>query len=93
MPRARAKVACHSCEAIKVSPHGGDIHCSPECRKQAEAIRVVMADTLDFHGFTPVAAVPNLFVKDGVHISIEEALREGIEKTLARHKEAVAAYS
>lgn len=44
-----------------------------------------LADT----GFIQVKEIPNLWVKDGVHVSIDEVMREGLHPTLARHQQAV----
>jgi len=34
---------------------------------------------LSAKGFTQVSEVPNLWAKDGVHISIDQVMREGLE--------------
>lgn len=45
--------------------------------------------SLEAVGFTQVSDVPNLWVKDAVHISLEQVMREGLDETLARHREVV----
>ena len=81
-------VRCLHCGRPKVSKLGGDLTCSPDCRKAFEARRVSAEAALRDNGFTQYPEIPNLWAKDGVHLSIDQVIREGIEKALARHSDA-----
>jgi hypothetical protein len=83
---ARAKVFCHGCEKATISHQGGDVFCSDECRKQHAAAKLMFEAVLKDTGFVQSKDVPNLWARDGVHISIEEVMRSGIKETLARHQ-------
>lgn len=71
-------------------PHvpGADLYCSGDCRKEHEAALAEAAKVLLSEGFSRVKATPNLFHRDGVAISIEQVMDEGIESTLAAHDRA-----
>lgn len=82
---------CHHCRRRKASPHGGDVTCSPACRRGLAKARQEAEGKLSQLGFMQVAHVLNLWEKGGVHISLDQVIREGIDTTLARHTEARAA--
>jgi hypothetical protein len=81
-------VLCHHCRRRKVSPHGGDATCSPACRRGLAKSRQEAEGKLTQLGFTQVARVLNLWEKGGVHISLDQVIREGIDPTIARHSAA-----
>lgn len=87
MPRP---VLCHFCHLRKVSVHGGDLHCSVACRKNAAAVKQEAEVKLASNGFTRHERVLNLWEKNGAHISIDQVIREGLAPTLGRHAAAVA---
>lgn len=89
MAKARAKLSCHSCGRLHRSDHGGDLHCSAECRDQAAKDRAAVEQELIAAGFTRHAEIPNLWEKAGVHISMDQVIREGFEETLAQHAAAI----
>jgi hypothetical protein len=67
------------------------LHCSEECASQHRADQAVSEEALRNAGFHQVESIPNLWELDGVHISIEKVMREGLDQTLAEHREAVEA--
>lgn len=80
---------CHGCGASFQNRKGADLHCSKECEGQHQAAQSMFQKSLEAAGFTQVADVPNLWVKNEVHISLEQVMREGLDETLARHREVV----
>jgi hypothetical protein len=80
---------CHGCGAHFQNRKGADLHCSDECAGQHQAAQTMFQESLTKAGFVQVANVPNLWVKDAVHISMEQVMREGLDETLARHREVV----
>jgi len=83
------KLLCHGHAGHFSHRHGADIHCSKECEEQHHAVQQFLEKALRDTGFNQRKDVPNLWERDGVHISIEEVMREGLDPTLARHREAV----
>jgi hypothetical protein len=83
-------VRCLHCGRSKVSKLGGDLTCSPDCRKAWAARRTAAEAALRSNGFTQYPEISNLWAKDGVHLSIDQVIREGIETALARHSDATA---
>lgn len=80
---------CHHCGKPVPREHGGDLTCGPDCRSRFLSAREASSTELRALGFTEHAETPDLWGKDGVHISIDQVIREGLEETLARHAEAV----
>lgn len=87
---ARQSLHCHGHAGLFPHRHGAGIHCSPECEAQHRADQLAAEAELQKAGFTQSKEIPNLWELNGVHISIEEVLREGMDKTLALHRAAVA---
>ena len=88
MPRP---LQCHGHGGDFVHRRGADLHCSHECAEQHRAAQLIFEQVLRDTGFSQVKEVPNLWQREGVHLSIEEVMREGIDPTLARHRAAVEA--
>ncbi len=86
MSKRRARLICHHCGRPHDNRLGGDITCSPECRERFAKAQKAAAEKLTAAGFVQNAEIPNLWAKNGVHISIEQVIREGFEKTVAAHK-------
>lgn len=84
---------CHSCGAIKAIAPGADLHCDQQCREDYATAVEQAAIALTAEGFSRDTAIPNLFVKGGVAVSLEQVIREGLESTLAAHNTAVAILS
>lgn len=82
---------CHGHAGQFRHQHGADLHCSHECREQYRAAQLMFEEALRQAGFSQVKDVPNLWLKDGVHLSIDEVIREGMDQTLAKHRAAVEA--
>jgi hypothetical protein len=88
---ARRGLHCHGHGASFPHRAGADLHCSEECAGQHRAAESLFVKALQNAGFHQSEAVPNLWERDGVQISIEQVMREGMDETLARHRAAVAA--
>jgi len=83
-------LVCHHCGLPAVERrHGGDLTCSPDCQENFHKARAAAEDALRASGFTQHVDVPNLWGKDGVHLSIDQVIREGFEPSLALHGETV----
>ena len=87
---AKSKLLCHHCRRLFTTQHGGDLTCSPDCRAAFAQRREEAILSLRNSGFQPVAGFLNLWEKGGVHISLEQVIREGLVTTIERHAEAVA---
>lgn len=83
-------VRCHHCGGRKPSQHGGDLPCSQECRDGLTAAKAAAEKHLDICGFVRVPGILNLWEKGGVHISIDQVMREGLEETIQRHSDTLA---
>jgi hypothetical protein len=84
--------ACKSCGAIFQHRPGADLHCGDECRQDYELAIEQAISALRQEGFSRETEAPNLFVKDGVFVSIEQVIHEGFENALAAHARAVAVH-
>lgn len=82
-------ILCHGHGGKVHHRHGADLHCSPECAAQHRAAQQIFEQVLKDTGFRQVSDVPNLWQREGVHLSIEEVMREGLDSALARHRQAV----
>jgi hypothetical protein len=83
--------ACRHCgQFFPVTP-GADLHCSPKCARDYETAKIDTAALLVEQGFALHGEIPNLFVKDGVHVSLEQVMHEGFQRTLEAHSHALAA--
>lgn len=82
-------VLCHGHGGKVPHRRGADLHCSHECAEQHRAAQSIFEQVLKDTGFSQSKETPNLWQRDGVHLSIEEVMREGLDSTLARHREAV----
>jgi hypothetical protein len=80
---------CHGHGGKVSHRRGADLYCSKECAEQHRAAQSIFEQVLRDTGFSQMKDVPNLWERDGVHLSIDEVLREGLDSTLARHREAV----
>ena len=81
---------CHGHAGSFPHRRGVGLHCSKECEARHLTDKQIVEEQLKHAGFTQVKEVPNLWERDGVHLSIEEAMREGLDSTLARHQDVVA---
>jgi hypothetical protein len=84
-----AELKCHSCGRPHVSQLGGDLHCSPACQQAAADQVADVCKQMEACGFYP-GEVANLWEKGGIHISLEQVMREGLEATLQKHADALA---
>lgn len=85
----RNPLLCHGHAGEFQRGRGADLHCSTECAGQHKVAREMFEKALTDAGFNQVKEVPNLWEQNGVHISIEQVMREGMDETLARHRAAV----
>lgn len=83
-------VTCLQCRR-KLPIQYGDLFCSPKCRKENAAAKVEVEHTLALQGFEPVKGILNLWVKDGVHLTTDQVMHEGLAISTEKHAEAVAA--
>ena len=83
------RLFCHGHGGQFAHRRGADLHCSNECAGQHRAAQQLFERALSDAGFHQSQDVPNLWELDGVHISIEQVMREGMDQTLARHRAAV----
>jgi hypothetical protein len=83
-----ANKLCHGHAGPFTHTHGADLHCSSECAGQHRAAQQIFEKALTDAGFNQVKEIPNLWERDGVRISIEQVMREGMDETLARHRSA-----
>lgn len=81
---------CHHCGRLHVSNLGGDLYCSPACRDEFAKRYAESEAALMTCGFQPVAGILNLWEKGGVHISLDQVIREGLHQTIGRHADALA---
>ena len=86
---ARQALLCHGCGGSFPHRHGAGLFCSQECEEQHRAAQEIMEEALRAAGFNQSADVCNLWERDGVHISIEKVMREGLHQALAQHQRAV----
>ena len=61
------------------------MHCTPSCAHDYAAAMRDVAEQLTKEGFTPDEHTPNIWRKDGVGITLEEALNDGIEAVSEKH--------
>jgi hypothetical protein len=80
---------CHGCGGLFSHRHGAGLHCCNQCESQHVAVKEQTEEVLKQAGFHQNADVCNLWELNGVHISIEQVMREGMDETLARHRAAV----
>lgn len=80
---------CHGDGGLFPHRHGADLHCSEECAGQHRVAQTLFEQSLSHAGFHQVKEIPNLWERDGVHISIEKVMREGLDQTLAEHRAAL----
>jgi hypothetical protein len=86
-PALRPK--CRICQ--QPAPYG-DLHCGPGCAKLAAQLEAGLTAKLEAAGFARHAAIPNVYVKDGVGVTLEMVNHVGLAKALAQHGHAVAAH-
>lgn len=84
-------ILCHGHGGKVPHRRGADLHCSKECEAQHRAAQQLFEAALQDTGFSQVKETPNLWLKDGVHVSIEQVMREGFRQTLDQHRESVEA--
>jgi|SRR5579884_825969 len=84
---------CHGCGAIFPIAPGADLHCAHDCRTDYESAVDEAVKALTSEGFSRDTAAPNLFIKDGVAVSLEQVIREGFKRTLEAHNAAVAIHA
>lgn len=63
----------------------GNLYCSQACGKLKKATDQANADQLVKQGFSQDPDTPNIFVKDGVAVTLDHVAHIGITKTLSRH--------
>lgn len=83
------QLLCHGCGGLFFHRHGAGLHCLDQCEAQHVAVKKETEQALRKAGFNQSVDICNLWELDGVHISIEQVMREGMDETLARHRAAV----
>jgi hypothetical protein len=83
-------VMCHHCKRRRATRYGGDLYCRVSCQQAAAQAKQDAVAQLVAAGFTQVPRVLNLWVKNGVHLSIGRVLHEGFATAIARHSAAAA---
>lgn len=76
---------CHGCGSGFPHKPGADLFCSEKCRKRQEKKVQQTAATLAAKGFKRSSKAPNVFTKDGVSITLEQVLTNGLKETIAAH--------
>lgn len=84
---AAGKYRCHGCGAARLTTSShATLHCGAACASHRTAADEKHATELASAGFTRHADAPNLMVKGGFAVSLEQCWREGgTEKALAHH--------
>lgn len=88
----RAK-ACHYCgkhDTETVMQQNGGRFCSDGCAIAYQSDIEKAATSLAANGFERSPETPNLYTKDGVSLTVEEVMNEGLGSSLARHTAIVA---
>ena len=67
---------CHGHGGDFAHRRGADLNCSKECEAQLRAAQSIFEKVLEDTGFSRVQEVPNIWKREGVHLSIEEVMRE-----------------
>jgi hypothetical protein len=80
---------CHGCARAFHHRSGADLHCSKECEERHRADQQAMESALKNAGFHQLKEIPNLWERDGVHLSIEQVMRNGFDQSLAEHRRAI----
>jgi hypothetical protein len=82
---------CRNCGTKFAWSPGADLFCGDDCRADWDKCLKETEDQLVQAGFSRHAETPNLWIKDNVAISIEQAIHEGFEKAILAHQRAVTA--
>ncbi len=83
---AKAKPLCRTCG--KVSQYGA-LFCTEKCEAAHIKKRSAYVSRLEMEGFERDPAFSNLFVKDGIAVSLEKIEHAGMDQTLLEHGHAV----
>lgn len=86
----RRRLHCHGPGCGIAFPHksGAGLHCSARCEtNDANAMKRHERDLIA-RGFKKDEKAPNLFVKDGIGITLEMVKHMGIREVVACHKQA-----
>lgn len=81
----RQPLVCQQCGQKHQRVAGADLWCSAVCRNAAAVDRAIAEMQLEKAGFTRVASVFGLWVKNNVHITTDQVYTEGFEKAAAKH--------
>jgi hypothetical protein len=84
----RRVLLCAGCGDKFPHAHGADRFCDDDCREDHKAALAEAERAILSNGFSRDEATPNLFHKDGVAISIEQVMDEGMDNVLAAHDRA-----
>lgn len=84
----RRVLLCVGCRETFPHAPGADLFCGDDCRKEHKAALAEVEGDLLSKGFSRDKATPNLFHRDGVAVSIEQVMHEGMESVLAKHDRA-----
>ena len=86
MPKNRQPLRCAHCSAEFPRVACAGLFCGDDCQKEHEAQIAKAADDLKAQGFEPHPEVSNLWVKDGMAISVEHVKEIGIDEALKLHE-------
>jgi hypothetical protein len=86
------ELACRTCGRSFLHKPGAGLHCTTKCEENYADAIADAKQCLEAAGFVVSPAAPNLYVKNGVAVTIEQVIHEGLEETLAAHDAAVAAH-
>lgn len=71
----------------------GNLVCSAGCGAVAEKERATIEAALHAAGFLRDDAIPNIYRKDGVAVTVEHVTHVGMDRALAQHAAAAAKHA
>lgn len=81
----RKPLKCNHCGKRMSRVDGAGLHCGPDCAKEHfEKLAGAEAELL-MQGFVPADA-PNIYVKDGVALTLHEVKTHGMDQAIIRHQ-------
>jgi hypothetical protein len=90
MPRNRKPLKCAHCGNDFPRTAGAGLFCGDDCKAEFAKAHELTKGMLMEAGFTQHPETPNLWVKDGVAVALENVKHVGMDKTIQRHASAVA---
>ncbi len=79
---------CHGCGARFRRYAGADLHCRPECGEKHAAKIDEIKKTLASSGFEVHPEAENVYMQEGIALTVEQVLHEGIDRVMERHRQA-----